>query len=425
MENRRKKLDAFVSFELRAMSKGQPNTEKLRFFPLGIHQCLQRWLGIYNLFFDLDRQRPKSLKKAGDQFIGNLKAFLEDGNKIDVSMLALANEFIKEVEHWNPLPISGTDHIARRRKSTLVFFRAQIYYFYLNATMKAPECRDNSSLIDSQHNINGSFYRCFRAIEEEHSRFLADYTDLIAETHIYLTAMELVSCMFQTGDFRLDRDRNFIDFLQAYPFYLTGRSANGFMEMLRKQCFDFNRKAGFRRQKSRREHPNMVAISECILDLPPGIRDRRNARLPLEVPIVILLMDMIVSGDLWKADFQHKVVQKLRSPYISAIEDSIEGIIKQIERIRTLYGRRIRKIVESDPQNLGYKAINEIFDVIIESGAGHPISYLAVRKSIYRCTLPMFSEYSNLPHGVLKFYPNEPWPIHNILQGRFSTVVAH
>ena len=79
MINRRKKLDAFVSFELRAMSKGLPNTEKLRFLPLGFHQCLQRWLGIYNLFFDMDLQMPKSLKKTGDKFVGNLKVFWEEG----------------------------------------------------------------------------------------------------------------------------------------------------------------------------------------------------------------------------------------------------------------------------------------------------------------------------------------------------------
>jgi hypothetical protein len=421
MINRRKKLDAFVSFELRAMSKGLPNTEKLRFLPLGFHQCLQRWLGIYNLFFDMDLQMPKSLKKTGDKFVGNLKVFLGGRNSFDESTLALSHEFFNEVEHWNPLPFSGPDHAARRRHSTLVFFRAQIYYFYLNATLKSAEFLSNSSSNDSPDHGNGTFYRCFKAMEEEHSRFVTDYTDLIAKTHIYLTAMELTSCLHQTGDFVLDRDTNFIDFLRAYPFYLTGISMNGFMEMLRTQCFADNRKAGFSRQKSRREHPNMVAVSNCILDLPPGIRNRKHARLPLEVPIVILLMDLIFSGDLWRSDFQHKITQRLRPHYINETEDRIAGLIIQIERIRTIYGGRIRKILGSDPKNLSYKAINEIFDVVIEIGAGHPISYLTVRKSIYRCTIPLFSEYSCIPHGALNFYPNEPWPIHDILQERSTS----
>ncbi len=391
-------LASFVAYELRNIANGAPNTESIRFLPRGSHQYLQRVLGIHNLCHDMEIPLPSGFRESSANFLTNIHGFFSGQKSYRRDSFRLADQLFLLFEPWNPLPSRGPDHKMRRAATALQYMLAQGFYY------KKVSGLPNDASVESQSSVvnTESFWKF---VKDDHSHQLMQFAILIAKAHAHMTVMELVWSTHLTGDLSKIRDLKIFDFLQTYPWYTSGSMGAAFLETLRAQTFAEDRKKSTNNEKTRHERSIMLAIAMSELDLPPGIRERSHARLPLDFRTFDFLLHLLISGGLWEKTFTERLERLLKLKGEALSHQEFESLLKQFVMIRANHGARLKALLNIDPSLASPQSQFEIFKIVVDLGGHHPLSYLGIRKAVFRCTLPMFADYSNLRKGCLRLAP--------------------
>jgi hypothetical protein len=225
--------------------------------------------------------------------------------------------------------------------------------------------------------------------EEDRSFIIECFSKIVAETHLFLLAMELIASGSYLQKTISNRYQFILELLNGFPWYIHGKSGIAIQDVLQQEIqVDF---ASMESNGKRppRYHPIVDQFSGCLSGYLDIFRRASIDYLPSKNHPAEILRDLIASGSTWgsskriysEGDWGRMIIEKKRNASVL--------LFKSIKRLSILKKRELNAGAFSQSFSISNKRREALLILFSGLSRDPEICYLS-RLMLYRDSLPLF-----------------------------------